>query len=194
MENGEGSASAATLDKSRTSDKVTPQERIDAFVEAARVEGCQFKTMDATDTVKACGAPPHRVKQTPPKDGKIKLLIDCAAGHAEQWEIEFDAAELIAASSKQRDALKKTENEVVDSDPSDKNDPMIARIEITMDIRSQEVKIKPFVPTPLVGLGMLAVCQKSFFDQMAEQETRPAHGLELPGEKKIVGTNGLPLT
>lgn len=184
-----GPESPETEDKSRsTAESFT--NRLDLFVKKAKEDGgCTFKTKGADDAVIVCGAPPHNVKQDPPnKAGKIVLHIDCHAGHEDQWQFEVDYQEMQREAASAQAALRKTQGTAEAA--AVERDPMVASITIKLNLASQEVSIDPYVPTPLVGLGMLAIAQKSFFDQLAETDKVRKDGLDLPSPKKIVSPGG----
>lgn len=183
---------AATADRSPNSDKPqTYQERFNAALEGWRKEGCQT-VMGSAEGDFTCGKPPHRAKMLKPDEsGDVTMSVDCVAGHEDVWQFKIPKAEMEADIKRQADAAAKAD---ADGSKGGARDPMIASVKIMMNLRTQQVEIDPWVPTPGLGIQLAGILMSHFFAQLqASQAAAPAGGLVLPKEKKLLDRNGKPL-
>lgn len=169
MTDDQGADSEATPDKSPSTG---------SFAEKFKQQMSEWATAGCPTGVRGggrCGKPPHDVKPYPiASDGGVKFEVVCSAGH-QAWEYNATAEEL-----KKEAEIAKTQGQTQDVPLGDGRDPMIARITIIYDLRTQAVAIEPFIPSPLVGLGMLDVARKSLYDQMSPQTKERKDGLMVP--------------
>jgi hypothetical protein len=174
-------ASGATADKSRSSAEPW-QARFNAALAEWRKTCCQYK---ADADAAPCGAPPHRVKMVSDEKnpgGQI-MLVDCARDHKEQWAFAVTAQEMEASLA---DAEKAAGRARAATEEAEGRDPNKARLLITMDMKTQEVTIEPWVPTPGLGVQLAGHALAYFFSQLNALPTRPADGIHLATKKEIV--------
>lgn len=188
MPNEQEAGSAATAAKSQ--EPVNIQARLDAALAEWRKTGCTFKKRNALGQVRVCAAPPHAMRQTPVNEaGDIVFKIGCAKGHNDVWELALPYAEIKAEQARQQDAQARAEGAAADG-----RDPLTARITITMNVRTGEVAlVDPWVPSPVVGLGMLVLAQKMLLDHVGPAAAKPANGLLLPTKAVLDPKTGKPV-
>lgn len=145
----------ATDDKSHDADKpaLTPfQTRFNEALEGWKKEGCSVVLDAGTDKERFCGAKPHGVKIEPADaDGNVIMAVDCAERHARVWTFKVPEVEMKTELARQKEAAKTAAR-----------DPLKASVSITLDLRTQEVSIEPWVPTPGVGLQLAAMLTAHF--------------------------------
>lgn len=186
MTNEKEADSAATPDKSPNISSPTFQERFTAQLEAWRKEGCRRLAKGESETDPAaefCGAAPHRSKMNKPVDGIVKMVVDCAAGHAEVWSFDVAEADLKAELKRNAEAAAEAEK-----NGKEGRDPMKASVKITLDLRTQEVAIDPWVPTPGMGL-QLAAMLTAHFTALFNAGSKPAK-LFTPNKSLVHPVNG----
>jgi hypothetical protein len=154
----EKTEAAATADKPLAGDKLTAfQQRFNEALEKWKAEGCT-KVMAGAEGEHFCGAKPHGVKMEPVNAaGNVTMAVACNAGHERQWTFEVAEAEMKEELKRQREAVLKAE-----ADGGKTRDPMKASVTITLDLRTQEVHIDPWCPTPGVGLQLGALITAHF--------------------------------
>lgn len=184
MSDGKEAGSVATPDKSQDTSK-NFNERFNAQLEAWRAEGCK-RQMDGAEGIHDCGARPHRVRMLPEDvAGDIAMSVDCSAGHEGVWVYKVPAVEMQADMERQAEAARTA---------AGGRDPMVATLKISMNLRTQQVDIEPFVPTPGLGIQLAGILMSHFFAQMQESVNKsPANGLFTPGPKKLLDRNGKPV-
>ena len=161
MKSEQEAAPAETPAKSPDTNKVPFTERFTAALEGWRKEGCPVVVGEGTHK-KACGAPPHRTKMEPKNAaGDIVMVIDCAAEHPDVWRFAVPEVEMKAELERQAKASREAE-----ANGGKTMDPMKASLKITMDLRTQEVAIDPWVPTPGIGIQLAGILMSHFFAQM----------------------------
>lgn len=193
MQEGQGAELAGTEGKSPSSDKPSVSERFIAQVEEWKKTGCPYKSRKADDTIKICGAAPHRAKQITREEGKIVVFqVDCVEGHEEQWEFLASAEEIKADAKKQFSAQQNGERVAAEARAAGRN-PMVAELHLKLNMMTHEFNFEPFIPSPGIGLQMLALAQKAIFDQMDVTQKQRKDGLEIPEPKKLVTPNGKPI-
>lgn len=189
MNDGSEAGPAATPDKSPNTDKPKSyQDRFQDAIEAWRKEGCPERTHSAEEAPEVCGKPPHRVKMSP-KDsaGFHTMSVDCSAGHQNVWTFEVSAEEMQEDLEARAAADAKAHGE---DGAVTARDPMKATLKITMDLKTQQVDIEPWVPTPGMGIQLAGILMAHFFAQMqATFSAAPAGGLVLP-KKDLLDRNG----
>jgi hypothetical protein len=161
----EKTEAAATAAKSPAGDKpeLTPfQKRFNESLEKWKAEGCQVILDEKTPTERFCGGKPHGVKIEPVNEaGNVVMAVACTERHERQWTFEVPEVEMKAELQRQKDAVAKAE-----ADGGKERDPMKASVTITLDLRTQEVNIDPWVPTPGVGLQLGAIITAHFQHQL----------------------------
>lgn len=176
---------AATPDKSQDTSKPYT-ERFNAALEGWRKEGCPRSKDDHP-----CSALPHRCKILPKDaDGNFTMSMDCVAGHEDVWQFKISAEEMNNELDKQSAAAKEaTDN----AGKSITRDPMKATLKITMDLRTQQIDIEPWVPTPGIGIQMAGILLSHFFAQLQGTIKQPAPGAIITPSKKLLDRNGKPI-
>ncbi len=152
---------AETDAKSPDADKpsLTPfQKRFDEQLQAWKKDGCQVIVDQGKPEEHFCGAKPHRVMMDPVgEDGNVTMIVDCQDGHARQWEYKVPEEEMKGELARQKEAMLAAQ-----AAGGKTKDPMIATVTIKLDLRTQEVTIDPWVPTPGVGLQLGALITAHF--------------------------------
>lgn len=167
------------------------QERFAAELEKWREEGCpRAIEAEGNDAHALCGAPPHGVTMDKPDAaGDVVMRVACAKGHKDVWHYAVPEAEMKTELARQAAAA-----EAAKANGGKALDPMKASITITLDLKTQEVAISPFVPTPGIGLQMAAILtahfQKLFLDAM---EHPKAPRLKMPTRGLVHPQTGKPL-
>lgn len=181
MKNEKEAISEETQGKSPDTNSPKFQDRFAAKLEEWRKEGCSV-VVKKEDGDSFCGGKPHRSKMNKPVDGIVKMVVDCEHGHAEVWSFDVPEEELNAELKAQAAAAAEAEKNGAEG-----RDPMKASIKITLDLRTQEVAIEPWVPTPGMGLQLAAMLTAHFTGQF-NAGTKPAK-LFTPN-KTIVDSKG----
>lgn len=156
------------------------QERFTAQLEEWRKVGCPVVVGDGLEK-RPCGSMPHRTKMLPKDaEGNVWMVVDCQAEHEEVWKFSFPHAELVAEMERQKAASAEAEKTGGIS-----KDPSKASVKITLDLRTQEFTIEPWVPTPGLGLQLAATLMAHFSQQLMMGFKAPHAGLIVP-KKGIV--------
>lgn len=150
------------------------QDRFAAALEKWRAEGCTHPT-DAGAAL--CGARPHRTKITPADaEGNVMMVVDCASGHEGVWTFKVAEAEMKAELRRQAEAAQDAQ-----ANGGKALDPLVAKVTISMHLKTQEVKIDPWVPTPGLGIQLAGILLSHFFAQMQKTvEASNRAPLQLP--------------
>lgn len=184
MNDGKEAGPAATPEPPRTENF---QDRLNAALEKWRNEGCPRPGDDDPKTV-ICGSRPHLTKMDPKDaDGNIVMHINCAAGHEDVWQFKIPAVEMQAELARQQAAAAEAER-----NGGKAKDPMKASVKITMDLKTQEVTIDPWVPTPGMGIQLAGILMSHFFAQM-QANAAPANRLKLPPQGLVHPKTGRPI-
>lgn len=192
MNDGKAPEPAATPDRPQDTNKLADfQERFNAHLEKWRAEGCGADVINEDGSAVArCGAKPHRTKLLP-KDANddVTMQVDCQDGHENVWQFKVPAVELQAELARQAAAAKQAEEQ-----GGAAKDPLKASVTIIMDLRTQEVRIEPWVPTPGMGIQLAGILMSHFFAQMQAGAASPAPGkLKLPAKGLVHPKTGKPL-
>lgn len=166
--NGEKTDGVGTVDdkspaQGKAGVELTPfQKRFNDALEGWKKDGCSVVLDEKTPTERFCGGKPHRVKmEEPGEDGQVTMVVDCQAGHERQWEFKVPQDEMKAELARQQEAMKKAVE-----DAGKTKDPLKASVTITLDLRTQDVSIEPWVPTPGVGLQLAAMLTAHFSHEL----------------------------
>lgn len=180
MNDGKEAGPAATPEPPRTENF---QDRLNAALEKWRDEGCPIN-----GNLGACGARPHLTKMSPKDaEGNIVMSIACAEGHEDVWQFKIPAVEMQAELARQQAAAAEAER-----NGGKAKDPMKASVKITMDLKTQEVTIDPWVPTPGMGIQLAGILMSHFFAQM-QANAAPANRLKLPPQGLVHPKTGRPI-
>lgn len=78
--------------------------------------------------------------------------------------------------------------------PAAAKDPMKASLKISMDLKTQQVEIDPWVPNPGLGIQLAGMLLAHFFaEQQANIAAQPSGGLKLPEKRLIDPKTGKPI-
>lgn len=152
-------------------------ERFNDALKAWRAEGCsQDVPNEDGSAVARCNGRPHGTKIEPADaDGNVTMVIACEHGHERSWEFKVAEVEMKAELARQAAAAAQAEK-----DGGKTRDPMKASVTITLDLKTQEVRIDPWVPNPGVGIQLAGMLMSHFFAQL-QMGAAPANArLKLP--------------
>ncbi len=169
----EKTEAAATPDKSPAGDNF--QTRFAAQLEKWREQGC---AIGPEGGLELCGARPHRTKISPADaDGNVTMHVDCSNGHEDVWQFKVAEAEMKAELMRQAEAAK-----VAEANGGKSLNPMVAKVTISLDLRTQELKIEPWVPTPGMGIQLAGMLMSHFFAQLQQMAGGQSNGpkIKLP--------------
>ncbi len=191
MENGKAEAAG-----SEGTHEAPPTDNFSARLESElvkwRAEGCpRWDKGDETDRAGTpCGARPHKTKIEPADaDGNVTMHIDCTAGHEDVWQ--FKVAETDMKAELKRQALAAAD---ANANGGKTLDVTKARVTITLDLKTQDVTIDPWVPTPGVGLQLAAMLNIYFAQQIADGMRKKAAAaapkIKTPSKALVHPTSG----
>lgn len=169
----------------KTEKKPTFQEAFQAALDDWSNEGCPAMVLPSRNAAKEepCGCKPKYATHLP----NHQVSVACEAQH-KSWT--FDGTPYVEALKEEA----REEGEVKDAPMGDGRNPLIATITITYDLRTQAVAFDPFIPSPLIGLGMLDAARKSIYDQMEDATKVRRDGLVVPEPKALLDSKGRPLS
>lgn len=180
MDDAKGST--GTVDKSPDTTE-TFQTRFNAALEQWRKDGCPRIAPGESETAldaKLCGARPHRTKMSPKDDaGNHVMTVDCTNGHEAAWTFTLTGEELAASVAAQLKASREAE-------ANGGKDPLKASVTIKLNLKTQEVEIDAFVPTPGVGLQLAAMLNCYFAAQFSRTLAQTPQPMILTPDKKII--------
>lgn len=191
MNDGKEPGTAETPDKSQNSSK-SYQERFNAALREWKTYGCQHAGGDNINPQgkEVCGGDPHRVRMLPADEsGHFTLSVGCASGHDDVWHFKVSEAEMRADLAQKAAAAQQAGADA----GRDARNPDKAFLKITMDMKTQEVSIDPWVPNPGLGIQLAGILMSHFFAQL-QSAGAPAPKLALPEKRILHPKTGRPIT